>query len=53
MKKLFGLFFAIASTAGVAMAGGFTAPEINSASAYSALALLGGGILVIRARLKR
>ena len=57
MKKLFALLFAIASSAGVAMAGvGFPAPgvpEINPATAIGALTLLGGSILVIRARLKK
>jgi len=62
MKKVMGLMFAIASASVVAMAGfelidDVTAatgvPEINPASAVGALTLLGGAILVLRARLKK
>ncbi len=56
MKKAIGLMFVIASVSIVAMAGVPTVPpvpEINPASAVGALALLGGGIAVLRARLKK
>ena len=53
MKKAIGVLFVIAGTSVVAMAAGVTVPEINPASAVSALALLGGAVLVIRARLKK
>lgn len=54
MKKLLGLLFVIATAAVVAMAGdNGQVPEINATSAVGALTLLGGAILVLRARLKK
>ena len=53
MKKLVVLLFAIVGTSVVAMAGGQRVPEINPATAVGALTLLGGAILVLRARLKK
>ena len=53
MKRLLGVLFVIAAASVSAMAAGITVPEINPASAVSALTLLGGGILVIRARRKK
>ena len=56
MKRLLGLAYMIVGSAGVAMAGSPPVPgvpEIDPATATGALALLGGSILVIRARLKK
>ena len=56
MKKAIGLMFVIASASSLAMAGAplnGVVPEIDAASAMGALALLGGGIAVLRARLKK
>ena len=54
MKKLLALLFVMATAAGNAMAAvAPTVPEINPASAVGALTLLGGSILVLRARLKK
>ena len=54
MKKFLALLFVIATASGSAMAGVATSvPEINPASAIGALTLLGGSILVLRARLKK
>jgi hypothetical protein len=46
----------VVGMAGIALAGNGPAPrvpEINPATALGALALLGGSVLVIRARLKK
>ena len=55
MKKLLAVLLAIAGMSGVALAGvNFPrVPEINPTSAIGALTLLGGSILVLRARLKK
>lgn len=54
MRGLLSLACLIVGTAGVAMAGTApSVPEINPATALGALTLLGGSVLVIRARLKR
>ena len=54
MAKYLGLALLLIGTAGIAAAGGFViAPEIDPAMGISALALLSGGLLVIRARKKR
>ena len=53
MKKAIGLLFVIAAASVSARAAGVTVPEINPASAVGALTLLGGAILVLRARLKK
>ena len=52
MKKVIGVLFVIASVPASMMARQVI-PEINPAAAMSALALLGGGVLVIRAYLKK
>ena len=52
MKRLLGVLFVIATATVVAMAGK-QVPEIAPASAVGALTLLGGAILVLRARLKK
>ena len=50
MKKIIGLMFVIAIASQLAMAR--VVPEIDPSSAVSALALLGGGAMVLRAYLK-
>ncbi len=51
MTKLFGMLLCLAAVSGMAFAGTI-APEIDPASGAAALALLGGGLLVLRARRK-
>ena len=54
MRKLLAALFVIATASVGAMAGAETVvPEINPTSAIGALTLLGGSILVLRARLKK
>ena len=55
MKKVIGALFMIASVAVsvMAQANDRIIPEINPAAAMSALALLGGGVMVLRAYLKK
>jgi LPXTG-motif cell wall-anchored protein len=54
MAKYAGLALLLMGTAGMAVAGGPAGvPEIDSAMAIGALALLSGGLLVIRARRKK
>lgn len=54
MRKLLAVLFVMAGASGVVMAGGTVpVPEINPAVAVGALTLLGGSVLVLRARLKR
>jgi len=55
MKKVIGLVLAIGSGVSVALAGviGVGVPEISAAAIPAAIALLGGGILVVRAYLKK
>jgi hypothetical protein len=51
MVKTIGMFMLLVGAAGFAMAGTTArAPEIDSASAASAVALLSGALLVIRGR---
>jgi hypothetical protein len=50
MSKVVGLSFLMMGAASFAFAGGIAAPEIDGASAVSAVALLSGGLLVLRAR---
>ena len=49
MTKLFGFALLLMGSAGVALAG-VSAPEIDPASGVAALALLSGGLLVLRGR---
>jgi hypothetical protein len=52
--KVIGLMMLLVGAAGSALAGGPVAtPEIDSASAIGAMALLSGCLLVIRARRKK
>ena len=54
MKKLLAVLFVIATASVGAMASLPTSvPEINPTTALGALTLLGGSILVLRARLKK
>lgn len=53
MLKLISLTFLLAGAASSAFAGSVTVPEIDGASAVSAIVLLSGGLLVLRARRKK
>lgn len=53
MSKFFGLSLLLAGAANFAFAGFTIAPEIDGASAASAIVLLSGGLLVLRARRKK
>ena len=53
MSKFIGLSFLLVGAATFAFAGGVVAPEIDGASAASAIVLLSGGLLVLRARRKK
>ena len=52
MKKVLGLILVLASAATFGHAA-VAVPEINPAALPTAIALLGGGILVVRAYLKK
>ena len=51
MLKIFGFVVVLMGTATALMAG-FPAPEIDASTGAAALALLAGGVLVIRGRRK-
>ena len=53
MSKLIGFSLLLLGAASFAFAGAATTPEIDGASAASAIVLLSGGLLVLRARSKR
>jgi len=54
MNKAIGLMFVIVSASIFAMAGAPTpAPEFGAPTVLGVLSLIGGGILVLRARLKK
>jgi hypothetical protein len=53
MSKLFGFSLLLVGAATFAFAGITVAPEIDGASAASAVVLLSGGLLVLRARRKK
>ncbi|MEO8052642.1 MAG: hypothetical protein ABI833_19720 [Acidobacteriota bacterium] len=53
MLNLLSLTLLLAGTAGSAFAGAIQVPEIDGASAVSAVVLLSGGLLVLRARRKK
>ena len=53
MSKLVGLSLLVAGAANFAFAGLVIAPEIDGSSAASAIVLLSGGLLVLRARRKK
>lgn len=50
MIRLFGYAVVFLATASFAMAVPASVPEIDASSAGSAIALLGGGLMVLRAR---
>jgi len=52
MSKIIGLTLLLAGSANFAFAGITVSPEIDGASAVSAVVLLSGGLLVLRARRK-
>ena len=53
MSKFIGFSLLLMSAASFALAGTASAPEIDGASAASAIVLLSGGLLVLRARRKK
>jgi len=53
MKKSIGFSLLLVGAASFAFAGTATAPEIDGVSAASAIVLLSGGLLVLRARRKK
>ena len=54
MNRPLAVLLVIAAASVSAMAGGLpVVPEINPASAVAALTLLGGGLLVLRSKLKK
>ena len=53
MQKIFGMALLIVGASSVLMAGIAGVPEIDASTGASALAILAGGILVLRARRKR
>ena len=50
MKKVFGTMLLIVGLSSLALAGNVIAPEIDGASAISALTLISGAALVIKSR---
>ena len=53
MSKFIGFSLLLIGAASSALAGPATAPEIDGASAASAIVLLSGGLLVLRAHRKK
>jgi hypothetical protein len=53
MFKFIGLSLMLVSVAGYAFAGTLPGPEIDASTGVAAVALLSGGILVLRARRKK
>ena len=53
MNKFLGLSLLLLGATSFAFAGAIAAPEIDGASAASAVVLLSGGLLVLRARRKK
>ena len=53
MSKIIGLTLLFVVAAGYTFAGTPAVPEIDSSSAVSAIVLISGGLLVIRARRKK
>jgi hypothetical protein len=51
--KFLGIMLLLAGVSSFAMAGAAAAPEISPASGVGALALLSGGLLVIRGRSRK
>jgi len=53
MQKVLGMALMIVGASSALMAGTIAVPEINASTGASALAILAGGILVLRARRKK
>ena len=53
MQKILGLALIIVGASSALMAGAVAVPEIDASTGASALAILAGGILVLRARRKK
>jgi hypothetical protein len=53
MRKLFGMMLLVAGSSAVALAQSQGVPEIDPASAASAVALISGGLLLISTRRKK
>lgn len=53
MQKILGLVLVMVGASSVLLAGVVTVPEIDASTGASALAILAGGILVLRARRKK
>ena len=53
MQKILGLALIIVGASSALMAGAIAVPEIDASTGASALAILAGGILVLRARRKK
>jgi len=53
VARILGLSLLLVGSANLVFAGLFTAPEIDGASAASAIVLLSGGLLILRARRKK
>ena len=53
MQKILGLALIIAGASSALLAGVTPVPEIDASTGASALAILAGGILVLRARRKK
>ncbi len=51
--KALGLFLLLCGVAGSALAGPTLAPEIDGGTAVSAIALLSGGVLILRSKLRK
>ena len=50
MRRLVGLTMFLMAAAGDSLAGALAAPEIDGSTGMAAVALLAGGLLVVRAR---
>lgn len=53
MTRLFGISLLVIGASAVAFASSVQAPELDGGSAMSALALLAGSVVILRARFKR
>lgn len=53
MQKVLGLALIMAGASSALLAGAIAVPEIDASTGASALAILAGGILVLRARRKK
>jgi hypothetical protein len=53
MQKVFGMALLIVGASSTLMAGVVTVPEIDASTGASALAILAGGILILRSRRKK